>query len=242
MSVCLSIYLLSIPVQSLWNSIVLDRRETNGTAGGNQITEKVCLSVYLSVLCLSLSLFLTVFSTFLKKHYSSFFTSPGSSMEEKRTCLSVSLFLCLSVSLSFSCLSLSTSVLTLLKLISSVGSSLAKGDQHLVYLSVFLSLCLSLSLSVSLSVSLSLCLSVSLSFCLSVFLSLCLSVSLSLRFSALSMFLFKLSFSFSGSSLAKGDQHLVEHKADWRAEGVRPHLRSQRLGKLLSFVNENFSL
>jgi len=38
---------MSDPVQNLWNSIVMDRRETNGTAGGNQITEKVCLSVCL---------------------------------------------------------------------------------------------------------------------------------------------------------------------------------------------------
>jgi hypothetical protein len=109
-------------------------------------------------------------------------------------------------------------------------------------------------------------LSVSMSFCLSVYLpintiktyfffrqligerrstsgiSLCLSVSLSVCLSVLSMFVFKLSFSFSGSSLAKGDQHLVEHEADRRAEGVRPHLRPQRLGKLLRFVIENFSL
>jgi hypothetical protein len=32
----------------------------------------------------------------------------------------------------------------------------------------------------------------------------------------------------------------VEHEADRRAEGVRPHLCPQRLGKLFRFVNENF--
>jgi hypothetical protein len=38
---------MSNPVQNLWNSIVMDRRETNGTASGNQITEKVCLFFFL---------------------------------------------------------------------------------------------------------------------------------------------------------------------------------------------------
>ena len=67
--------------------------------------------------------------------------------------------------------------------------------------------------------------------------SLCLSVSLSTSLLTLLQL-----FSSVGSSLAKGDQRLVEHEADRRAEGVRPHLRSQRLGNLLRFVDENFSL
>ncbi len=41
----------------------MDRRETNGTAGGNQIAEKVCLfflSVLILSVCLSLSIYLYV--------------------------------------------------------------------------------------------------------------------------------------------------------------------------------------
>ena len=52
--------------------------------------------------------------------------------------------------------------------------------------------------------------------------------------------LFYLNLLLSGHLLAERDQRLVEHEVDRRTKDVRPHLRSQCLGKFGRFLNNYF--